>query len=94
MLNDNAATLADTTLVVIDTGGGSQREFASLLRIPAKSISDESGRLRNALHVVGIPHTFMVKNQRIVNHLMGDNISALLAELKIFLHGSAPAALS
>lgn len=68
-------------MVVIDGSHESEPSFDTLMSIPVRVVRDEPGALREALGVRGVPHTFVMTDDRIADQAIGDNLEQFLNKI-------------
>jgi hypothetical protein len=77
-LNHRQAQFSQLPLVVVDSGNVGGPEFHELLEFPVPILRDGHQILQRAMKAEVVPFSFLIANQRIVGHTVGDSLARLL----------------
>lgn len=81
-MNQNRSAFEYARIVVVDGGKAEDAKFERMLDFPVHTVGDESGDLRRSLMVSIVPHSFVMRGDRVVDQSLGDDIASLLTKMK------------
>jgi hypothetical protein len=81
-MNQNRSAFENAPVVIVDGGKAEDAKFEQMLDFPVRTIGDESGELRRSLKVNIVPHSFVMKGDRIEDQSLGDDIASLLTKMR------------
>lgn len=77
-LNRRQSYFDEVPLVIVDSSEPGSAQFSALLEFPATVLRDERKLVYSAMEVNAVPYSFVVGNDRILRHALGDTIDDLL----------------
>lgn len=77
-LNHRHVEFSQLPLVVVDSGEVGAPEFREWLDFPVSIVRDEHQVLQSAMKAYAVPFSFLIADERILGHTVGDSLGSLL----------------